>query len=169
MLRRENLRFELAKQAGIAQIKGISNASKELENGEVAERQARAAKMRLASLNVPVQIQSEYQETLSTGSGIVLWALCDDNSRIGADALGDRGKRSEDVGAEAAGKLLAELKSGAAVDRHLADNLIPFLALAGGTIKVSEITPHTLTNIYAVEQFLGKCFEIDKENRIVRA
>ena len=38
---------------------------------------------------------------------------------------------------------------------------------SGGRIKTSEITNHNLTNIYACEQFLGKIFEIDKENNTV--
>jgi RNA 3'-terminal phosphate cyclase len=47
--------------------------------------------------------------------------------------------------------------------------LIPFIALLGGKIKVSEITDHTLTNIYVCEQFLDIKFEVDKENKIIEA
>jgi RNA 3'-terminal phosphate cyclase (ATP) len=49
------------------------------------------------------------------------------------------------------------MKSEAAVDPHLADQLIPYLALADGqsTFTVSKITKHLLTNIWAVKQFLA--------------
>ncbi len=163
-------------QHSIIQIKGISHASLDLQKAQVAERQAKAAKLMLSKLNCPIQIRIEYSETLSTGSGITLWAIfskdpdeIDFNNPIimGADALGERGKRSEQVGKEAVDKLLEEINSKAPVDSHLADNLIPFISLTGGKIKVSKITNHTLTNIYVCEQFLGKIFEVDKEEKII--
>ncbi len=171
-------KINITEQYNLIQIKGISHASLDLQKANVAERQAKAAKLFLNKLNCPVQIQTQYQQTLSTGSGITLWAIfskdpdeIDINNpiRLGADSLGERGKRSEDVGKEAAEKLLKEIESKAPVDKHLADNLMPFLAIKGGKIKTSEITSHTLTNIYVCEQFLGKLFEIDKENKIIEA
>ena len=81
--------------------------------------------------------------------------------------MGERGKRAEEVGKEAAERLINEINYKAPVDRYLADNLIPFLALFGGRIKVSKISNHTLTNMYVVEQFLGKIFEIDKEDKVI--
>ena len=169
-------KIELLEQGYLLHIKGISHASFDLQKANVAERQSRAAKVLLKKLNVPVQIRTEYVNTDSTGSGIVLWAIfskdkdeIDFNNpiRIGADGLGERGKRAEEVGKEAAERLLEEISYRAPVDRYLADNLIPFLALFGGQIKVSNISNHTLTNIYVVEQFLGKIFSVDKENKII--
>jgi len=40
------------------------------------------------------------------------------------------------------------------VDTHLADQLIPYLALAGGSYTVREISLHTKTNIWTAEHFL---------------
>jgi len=48
------------------------------------------------------------------------------------------------------------------VDEHLADNLIPYLAIFGGQIKVSKITDHTLTNIFTCEKFFDIKFKIDQ-------
>jgi len=73
---------------------------------------------------------------------------------------------AEDVGKDAAQNLLFEIESKSAVDLHLADQLLPFLALSGGQIKPSKITPHALTNIYVIEKFLGKCFIVD--NNIIK-
>jgi len=171
-------KINLTEQHNIVQIKGISHASLDLQKANVAERQAKSAKLFLNKLNCPIQIQTQYQDTLSTGSGITLWAIfskdpeeMDINNpiRLGADVLGERGKRSEDIGKEAAEKLLKEIESKTPVDEHLADNLIPFLAVIGGKIKTSKITNHTLTNIYVCEQFLGKVFEVDKENNLIEA
>lgn len=164
--------FTAEKQHKLSMIKGISHASKNLAKAEVAERQARAAKNKLKQLNVPIEITQEYAETASAGSGITLWAIFlqpnGDISRqkIGANGLGERGKPAEKVGEEAANKLIKELNSGAPIDKHLADNIIPIMALARPSrIKVSEVTKHTKTNIWVAEQFLGKIFE-RKENII---
>jgi len=171
-------KINLTEQHNIIHVKGISHASTDLQEANVAERQAKSAKLILSKLNCPIQIRTEYCQTTSTGSGITLWAIFSKDPeeidilnpiRIGADILGERGKRSEEIGKQAADKLLKEIESKAPVDQHLADNLIPFLALMGGKIKTSEITNHTLTNIYVCEQFLNTKFEIDKENGIIEA
>ncbi|MCX6708183.1 MAG: RNA 3'-terminal phosphate cyclase [Candidatus Woesearchaeota archaeon] len=159
-------------QGKLVCIKGTSHASKTLENAKVADRQASAAKQALSGLNVPIEITTEYADTLSTGSGITLWAIFAKNDdidnenpiRTGADALGELGKPAEKVGTEAAQKLLKELN--APVDSHLADNLIPLMALCKPSkITTTQITLHAKTNIWVTEQFLGKTFEI-KENTI---
>uniref|UniRef100_UPI0026387188 RNA 3'-terminal phosphate cyclase n=1 Tax=Thermococcus sp. TaxID=35749 RepID=UPI0026387188 len=49
------------------------------------------------------------------------------------------------------------------VDKFLGDQLIPFLAFAGGEIGVAKITSHLVTNVWVVEQFLGKIFEVEGE------
>ena len=77
------------------------------------------------------------------------------------------GKKAEEVGEEAAEKLEKEINSGASIDRHTADNLVPFLAIAGGKIKISEVTPHCKTNIWVCEKFLGTKLEIDETNKII--
>ncbi|WP_297420585.1 RNA 3'-terminal phosphate cyclase [Thermococcus sp.] len=129
----------------------------------VAERQAKATQERLLELyNVPVEIKREISRSFGPGSGIVVWAETD-GLRLGGDALGKRGKPAEAVGREAADELLEALTSGAAVDRFLGDQLIPFLALAGGEMKVAEITNHLVTNVWVVERFLGKIFEVKGE------
>jgi RNA 3'-terminal phosphate cyclase (GTP) len=170
-------KLRLVEQGRLVCIKGISHASKDLEKGQVAERQASAAKHVLAKLNVPVKIDTEYADALSAGSEIVLWALfskredeldVENPTILGADSLGERGKRAEIVGEEAAKKLLCGIESNAPVDAHTADNLIPFIAVFGGEIKAPEITKHSMTNVYVVEQFLGGCIEIDDKNKIIR-
>jgi RNA 3'-terminal phosphate cyclase (GTP) len=145
----------------IFEVHGLSNASKSLQGQNVAERQMKAAReLIFKEFNVTPKIDAEYADSRCPGSGIALWAETE-NSLIGADALGERGKRAEDVGKEAAEKLIAEIKAGAAVDRHLADNLIPYLGMAGGAIRTSEITQHVMENIKVAEKFLPMTFRID--------
>ncbi|MBI2133560.1 RNA 3'-terminal phosphate cyclase [Candidatus Woesearchaeota archaeon] len=163
-------RIDLVERGSLAVIKGVSHASLDLQKSSVAERQALAAKRGLSDLGCPVIIQSSYSDSLSTGSGICLWAeftnlrgeIDQKNPCIlGSDSLGARGKRAEDVGREAAESLVSEISSGAPVDKYKADQLLPFLALFGGRIRVSQVTPHCLANIYVIEQFLGKCFRVE--------
>ncbi|MDI6888853.1 MAG: RNA 3'-terminal phosphate cyclase [Methanocellales archaeon] len=143
-------------------IKGISHSSRLPEH--VALRQATSARQILSGAGYDASISAEIKNYESTGSGITLW--CDN---IGGCAIGERGKPAEEVGREAAEPLLMELSSGASVDVHLADQLIPYMALAEGKSSVTtrELTVHTKTNIWVVEQFLDVEFDV-QENELVQ-
>ncbi|MGD8519919.1 MAG: RNA 3'-terminal phosphate cyclase [Desulfobacterales bacterium] len=167
-LRTELPAIQLTQKSGPIKIQGVSAASLKLENAKVAERQSQGAVRGLHHL-CPVEVETEYCKTISNGTVISLWTV-DQNQNIfiGADALGERGKRAEKVGAEAAGKLMRVLNSDAVVDHHLADNLIPLLALLGGRMITSKITGHIHSNIYVCEKFLNVNFKIDeKKNEII--
>jgi RNA 3'-phosphate cyclase len=161
----------LLEQGRLIAVKGISHCEKSLQG--VADRQAMGAEKVLRGLGVPVRIDSQYADSLSVGSGVTVFsihALRDEPDeknpiRLGGDALGQKGRPAEIVGEEAAKKLLGQIRSGAPVDAHLGDNLVPYLGLVSGSIMVSEITPHTLTNIYVVERFLSVKFET--ENNVI--
>jgi RNA 3'-terminal phosphate cyclase (GTP) len=143
----------------IERFGGISHATN--LPAHVAERQAKAARERLEEFyNVPAEIETEVSRSLGPGSGVVVWAETD-NLRLGGDALGKRGKPAETVGREAADELIEALTTRMAVDRFLGDQLVPFLAFAGGEIGVSEITNHLLTNVWVVERFFGKIFKVE--------
>jgi RNA 3'-terminal phosphate cyclase (GTP) len=151
----------------VAGIKGVSAAASVLAKARVAERQAEAAREALGS-RVPVEIGEEYCRTASPGSVITVWAL-DRHGRAlaGGDALGERGKPAEAVGREAAEKLLQTLDTEAAVDVHLADNLIPLLALVGGAIQTARITDHIRANMYVCERFLDVDFKVNEEAALI--
>ena len=177
-LKQNTNKYNLIEQYNLIQIKGISHASRDLQKANVAERQAESAQLKLKQkYNVPIKITIEYQDTLSTGSGITLWAIFSKNKedinennpiRVGADALGEQGKMAEIVGEESALNLIKEIESKAPVDRHLADQILPFMSLTGDSkIKVSEITNHCKTNIYTIQQFLGNVFKIYEGERII--
>jgi len=162
--------LSLTEQHHLMHIKGISHASKTLEDARVAERQAHTAQQALSKYDCPISIRSEYADTLSTGSGITLWAVFSKNKEdidvanpiiLGADALGEKGTPAESIGKTAAERLMKAIASGTPVDAHLADNLIPWLALtAPGTVKAEAITKHTTTNIYVVQKFMPVKFNI---------
>lgn len=127
----------------------------------VARRQADSAAEALERAGYSSSIEVETADYVSTGSGITLWC-----GSLGGSSLGKRGLPAEKVGRSAAMEIITELDSGAAVDVHLADQLIPYLGLAGrGSYTVREITEHTRTNIWVVEQFLDVTFQIKSEKR----
>jgi RNA 3'-terminal phosphate cyclase (GTP) len=166
-VRRGFPRMDLRGRRDVAAIKGISAAASVLEKARVAERQAEAARSALGS-KVPVEIRPEYGPSASPGSVITVWAVDREGRALaGGDALGERGKPAEAVGREAAGKLLDTLSTRAAVDVHLADNLIPLLALAGGAIRTVRITDHIRANMYVCERFLDVDFKVDEADAMV--
>ena len=63
---------------------------------------------------------------------------------------------------EAAAEFLSFTKRQAALDRHLADQMLLYLARASGpsTFTTEEITSHLFTNLWVIEQFLGPTFQV---------
>jgi RNA 3'-terminal phosphate cyclase (ATP) len=150
-------------------IEGVSHCVR--LPSHVAQRQASIAKEKLNSngfnaVNIATETYPPNQdEHLAPGSGITLLAKFTNGTILGADNLGERGKPAEKVGEEAASMLLNDLTSGAAVDKHMGDIMIPYMAVADGRseIQVSEITPHTITNIKVAELLTGVKFTVAGE------
>lgn len=137
-------------------IEGISHSSG--LPSHVSQRQATSADMLLREHGYTSKISTEVNNYPSTGSGITLWC-----GAAGGIALGKPGLKAEKVGAIASEAILKELRSGAGVDEYLADQLIPYMALAGGgSFTTRKISMHTKTNIWVTEQFLPGKFHIEE-------
>ena len=80
------------------------------------------------------------------------------------------GKPSEKVGREAANNLLKEIATRATVDSHLADMLVPYVALAQGNSAYLSgfVTEHLDTNIWLAEKILGTKFQVTKVDGLYR-
>ncbi len=137
-------------------VRGVSHCQNLPRN--VAERQARSAKKILELEGYKAEIDIEVRKGASIGSGITLWC-----GYKGGSALGEKGKRAEKVGEECAYEILNELKSDAVFDRHLADQIMPFSAVASGetSYTTSEITLHQKSNAYVINTFLGDVVSFD--------
>lgn len=142
-------------------IRGISHASTELAERRVAERQADSVRHLLERLGFPLDIDVEYVDSASVGSGITIWTESTSGASMGGSSLGRPGKTADEVGREAANQLLRAMNSEAAVDRYLADQLIPYLAVAGGTIVAADFTPHLASAMYVAETILGTEFRVE--------
>ena len=147
----------IEEKSKIKGIYGLSVASNYLKEKKVAERQAESAISYLKQLGKP-KIDIKYSDSVCPGSGIQLW-LETENSLLGGDDFGERGKRSEDIGKNATFELIKDYQSGA-VDRYASDQLLPYLALSGGKILVPAITEHAKTNMWVIEKFLPVKFDV---------
>jgi len=151
----------LVERGEVRRVEGLSHAVRLPRH--VAERQARAAMELLRSRlsGVPVHVDVEWYEPsrdrhLGPGSGVVVWALTE-HSVLGGDSLGARGKRAEVVGEEAAKKLLEDLETGMALDRHASDMLFPIALLACGESLLggARLTMHAYTNMEVARIMAG--------------
>ena len=143
-----------------------------LADRKVAERQAEAANELLKSRNYEANIKvvNDKSNILQKGSSIVLWAKSDKGAVLGADAVGELGKTSEIVGREVAKEFLKEIESKATMDIHLADILVPYMALAeGDSVYLTRlVTEHLETNIWLVQKMLNVKFKITKMGKLFR-
>ncbi|AEM38079.1 RNA 3'-phosphate cyclase [Pyrolobus fumarii 1A] len=161
--------IELEERGEVLAFKGLSHCVRLPKH--VAERQARSAAsvIRARYPDVPLKIDLEYYTPgkdphLGPGSGIVVYAETE-NSVLGGDSLGAKGKPAERVGEEAARKLIEDLETGKALDRHASDMLIPFAALAEGesVLGGAKLTLHAYTNLLVVEKLTGIKYELKGE------
>lgn len=149
----------------IKTMKGVSVCTF-LAERKVAERQAKAANNYLMErgYTASIQIINDKSNPLQKGSSLVLLAETDTDAILGADAIGELRKSSETVGREAAEKLYTEISAKPTVDVHLADMLVPYVALAKGrSIYVTRsISDHLETNIWLAEKILNVRFNVEK-------
>jgi RNA 3'-terminal phosphate cyclase (ATP) len=91
------------------------------------------------------------------GAALTVWAETEKGCLLGSDLSGALGRPAERIGRQTANHLLSDLKTGAAVDRHTADQLIPLAALAKGEsiINILEITDHIESRCWLAETILG--------------
>ena len=128
----------------------------------IAERQKQAALALLQSKGLAAAIRLLSAPAVGRGTACFLKAELE-HGAAGFAALGEIGKRAETVGREAAEACLAFLKTGASVDKHLADQLLPYLVLAEGpsSVTTEEVTSHLLTNLWVVTHFVERAVRVE--------
>ncbi len=89
----------------------------------------------------------------STGTGVNA-VLRTENSLLAGNALGEKGTPATEVGEDAARALLREVEAGGALDHHQADQLVPYLALEGGSFTTRTLEGHASTELELVEEWL---------------
>ncbi len=164
--------LRLESYGNIKSINGISICTF-LGERKVAERQARAAIDYVkgkTGYTADIHVVNDYSNSQQKGSSIVLWAETDTGITLGADAIGELKKTSEAVGVEAAEKLVTELSALPTVDEHLADILIPYIALVSNAsvYLTRTVSEHLETNVWLAERILGIRFNIKRVDGLYR-
>ncbi|MDQ3835456.1 MAG: RNA 3'-terminal phosphate cyclase [Thermoproteota archaeon] len=93
----------------------------------------------------------------SPGSSILVYCASDFGMFIGGDSIGQRGKRAEAVGIDAAQRFLNSASAQATIDPFLADMLVLPLGLSKGrsAYRIAHVTKHLLTNLHVVSEIIG--------------
>ena len=99
-------------------------------------------------------IDIQYVDASNAGVGITAWYQ--GLGFGGVSRVGELRVSAEQVGSRAAGHLADFFESGAGVDLHLADQLVP-LAMHADRFRIttSVLTSHTRTNLLVLEQLIG--------------
>jgi RNA 3'-terminal phosphate cyclase (ATP) len=120
----------------------------------IPQRMSDRAREALGDLGVPVQIEPLRVRAVCPGAGIFLLAGYE-TLAASFSAHGRQGKPSEAVADEAVLALRGHHLSGAAVELHLADQLLLPLAVATGpsAFTMARPTAHLATNAWTIEQF----------------
>lgn len=150
--------LDLIERGNLKEVNINSIASNSLKQNNVANRQADAAYKTLNKYNP--RVYTKYVVSDSPGSGILTIANYD-NTLIGFDVVGEKGKPSEIIGKESAQGLIGIMKSKATLDNFMIDQILPFLALGkGGRFRFYKLTEHVRTNIEIINEFLDVKFKI---------
>lgn len=121
----------------------------------IAERMAAAAGRHLPRANIRA-VALDPSTAYGPGGAVVVWARTE-HTRLGAAAVAERGVPAEALGEAVGTALAAELASGASLDVHAADQLLVYLALAGGRsqFRAREFSSHARTTACLLESLLG--------------
>jgi len=148
-------RLELTEQGDVCALSGIALAS-HLAERRVSERMARACEAALAAAGLRCTIE-RIDDTAAThpGASLALWAETSTGCVLGADRAGAPRRSSEAIGRFVAASLLDDLATGGTMDRHAADQIALFAALAAGTTTyiAPRITDHVDSTLWLAEQF----------------
>jgi RNA 3'-terminal phosphate cyclase (ATP) len=163
--------ISLAERGLLKKVRGISASSNLPKN--VAERQREQALRKIhRELKIEAEIATLY-DIPSNGPGSFLFLLAEYEKTLAAfSSLGARGKLAEKVADEAVDSMKDFIESDGGIDPHLADQLVPFMAVAKGNsfFTTTKMTAHLLTNLWVIGHFLEvkvrKWGEIGRPGRV---
>jgi len=111
-------------------------------------------------------IDVELLNVSTPGQGTFLFLDAEsEHALAGFTSLGARGKKAEVVGQEAAEEFLRYYFTGAALDPHLSDQVVLYLAMCGeeSVFSTSCITEHLMTNLWAIGLFHEYSYAVEGE------
>jgi RNA 3'-phosphate cyclase len=137
--------------------------------GHIREREKHRVEERLRQEGLEADYEVTEGSSPSQGN-MVFIAAAGGSGAAGFTSVGQRGKKAEQVAEEAVDSFLAFLESGASVEEHLADQLVPYLPLAEGPceILIQQISSHLETNLWVVRHFIQEDIELKEEGGLGR-
>lgn len=145
--------IELIERGALVGARIYSRASHDLAGSDVASRQAETAREMLEAEDIPM-LEQRIVSTAAESTGTALTVeLAYENTAAGFDELGEPGKPAEDVATDAVVQALEFHDRDAVVDRHVADQLLVFLALAGGRVRIPALTDHVESSLDLLGSF----------------
>jgi RNA 3'-terminal phosphate cyclase (ATP) len=152
--------ISLTERGEIRKITGISGVGNLPIS--IAERQRDAASRVLKARGFRPEIEVVSVPTPGKGTFLFLKAEAE-NTVAGFTSIGERGKRAETVGEEAAEGFLGYYSTSASLDPNMADQIVPYLAVADGesSFTTSRISEHLLTNLWVTERFSGITYRVE--------
>jgi RNA 3'-terminal phosphate cyclase (ATP) len=140
----------------IDEVKGVAAVTN--LPSHIPHRMARRAHNLIAQEGLKPSIQPLREKGPGPGAGIVLWI-----PQAGFSSLGRKGLPADKVAEAAVADLMSFVDNGAAVDYHLADQLLLPMALAEGrsSFTTTRLTRHTETNVGLLRQWLGVAIDVD--------
>ncbi|HEX9625584.1 MAG TPA: RNA 3'-terminal phosphate cyclase [Acidiferrobacterales bacterium] len=141
----------------------------------IAMRMHQTAVQALSDL-APVEVEQlvlDRSQAVGQGGAIVLWAHCG-QALLGGSEVAQRGIAAERIAENAAQALRAEIRAGATLDIHAADQIPVYAALAHGrsSFLVRDLSAHAQTVLWLLTRFLpvhvhtaaaGACTRLDIE------
>ncbi|HEY9693534.1 MAG TPA: RNA 3'-terminal phosphate cyclase [Oculatellaceae cyanobacterium] len=158
--------INLMEPGELKQVRGLAVVT-ELPS-HIPQRMASRAENLLHHANLKVNVQPLRERGVAPGAGIFLTAEYE-NSLAGFGALGRVGLPADKVAEMACQELMDFHNTGAAVDVHLADQLLLPAALAsqGSQYRVADLTMHLTTNAWVIQQFGIAEISIDEFDQVV--
>lgn len=113
------------------------------------------------------RIETRSVEADCSGQSLTLWLRDDKGNSLASDRLVVHGETPANAAKLAAQSLAEDWRAGACVDRHMADHIVPWVALGAGAVRVPSMTQHLTTNAWVCNQFLGP-WSVRADRNLVR-
>jgi RNA 3'-terminal phosphate cyclase (ATP) len=158
--------LRVAERGDLSRLTGISGVGNLPLSIADRQRDSLLRKLRSVVNDDACPLDIELLNGSTPGQGTFLF-LCSEssNAHAGFTSLGARGKKAESVGQEAAEEFLSYYSTGAALDPHLPDQCVLYLAMCGeeSVFSTSRITNHLLTNLWVIGLFHKYTYAIEGE------
>ncbi|MBF2009445.1 MAG: RNA 3'-phosphate cyclase [Chlorogloeopsis fritschii C42_A2020_084] len=159
--------INLKERGNLQKVRGLAVVT-ELPS-HIPQRMASRAENLLRAADLQAVVQPSRNKGIAPGAGLFLTAEYE-NSLAGFGALGRLGLPAEKVAQMACEELLKFHQTGAAVDEHLADQLLLPAALAShlSEYQTAKVSMHLKTNAWVIEKFELAKITVDEVQKMVR-